>query len=155
MGGRIRRARAGEAASLSALALRAKAHWGYDDAFLAACREELTVPEAAIAAGEVSVHDDAGAAGYLWLRIAGGVAEVEHLFVAPERIGSGIGRALWAQAEAAARRRGIAELRLTADPFAEGFYGAMGCVPIGSEPSASVAGRLLPRLARRLDRCGG
>ena len=39
----IRPARAEEATTLSALALRAKAHWGYDEAFVAAYRDALTV----------------------------------------------------------------------------------------------------------------
>src|SRR5439155_15042308 len=39
----IRRASPAEAAQLSALALRSKAHWGYDSAFLEACVVPLTV----------------------------------------------------------------------------------------------------------------
>ncbi|HSD78740.1 MAG TPA: hypothetical protein VLA98_15100, partial [Solirubrobacteraceae bacterium] len=42
---RLRPARAGEAAALSALALRSKGHWGYDAAFLELCRPELTLAE--------------------------------------------------------------------------------------------------------------
>jgi len=37
----VRRARPQEAPALSALALRAKAHWGYDDAFMARAAAEL------------------------------------------------------------------------------------------------------------------
>ncbi|MGI5472915.1 hypothetical protein [Streptomyces sp. CA-132043] len=43
MGVLIRPAFATEAETLSDLALRSKAHWGYDTAFLGACRDELTV----------------------------------------------------------------------------------------------------------------
>lgn len=39
----IRDARPDEAGELTELALRSKAHWGYDAAFMASCREELTV----------------------------------------------------------------------------------------------------------------
>ena len=39
----IRMAKAGEAALLSDLAFRSKAYWGYSDAFMEACREELSV----------------------------------------------------------------------------------------------------------------
>ena len=39
----IRAARVGEAGFLSELALRSKAHWGYDAAFIEACRDELSV----------------------------------------------------------------------------------------------------------------
>ena len=39
----IRDASPGDCEALSALAFSSKAHWGYDDAFMAACRDELTV----------------------------------------------------------------------------------------------------------------
>ena len=39
----VRAARAAEAGDLTELALRAKASWGYDAAFMAACRDELTM----------------------------------------------------------------------------------------------------------------
>ncbi|MCO4698660.1 hypothetical protein LRR80_04748 [Streptomyces sp. RO-S4] len=39
----IRNARPDEAGELTEPALRSKAHWGYDEAFMASCREELTV----------------------------------------------------------------------------------------------------------------
>lgn len=51
----IRPARAGEAGALTRLMLRSKASNGYDEAFMAACERELTLPESAIAAGEVHV----------------------------------------------------------------------------------------------------
>ncbi len=44
----IRAARPGEADALSALCLRSKAHWGYDDDFLERCRFD-TFEEAAAA----------------------------------------------------------------------------------------------------------
>ena len=42
----VRAARPAEAEAISALALRSKAHWGYDPAFLEACREDLTIDPA-------------------------------------------------------------------------------------------------------------
>ena len=47
----IRPAHHTEASRLSALALRAKAHWGYSPAFMQACRAELTVSSEQIAQG--------------------------------------------------------------------------------------------------------
>jgi hypothetical protein len=41
--GQIRPARAGEADALTALALRSKAHWGYDAAFMEVVRPILTI----------------------------------------------------------------------------------------------------------------
>jgi hypothetical protein len=54
----IRRALPGEAASLSALALRSKALWGYDAAFIEACRASLTVDPEAIATYPFYVLDE-------------------------------------------------------------------------------------------------
>jgi len=56
----IRAARATDAEVLSELALRSKAHWGYDAAFLEACRSELTVQPENIARDVVVVLESAG-----------------------------------------------------------------------------------------------
>lgn len=45
----IRLARVTEAEILSDLALRSKAHWGYDAEFIEACRDELTVDASEVA----------------------------------------------------------------------------------------------------------
>jgi GNAT superfamily N-acetyltransferase len=147
----IRPAHADEAEILSDLAMRAKAHWGYDDAFLEACRQELSVPPEQIAAGTVWVADAAGTVlGFIDLRIADGAAELDACFVAPPAIGSGVGRALWEKAEALARDAGAAKIGLDSDPYAEGFYLAMGAMRVGEAPSGSIPGRVLPRMMKQL-----
>ena len=50
MPARIRRARADDAVRLTGLALRSKAHWGYDAAFMEACIPALTISSERIAA---------------------------------------------------------------------------------------------------------
>ena len=47
----IRLARLDEAEQLTQLALRSKASWGYSEEFMAACRDELTLTAARLAAG--------------------------------------------------------------------------------------------------------
>ena len=42
----VRPARAGEAAALTALCVRSKAHWGYDATFMRLCQASLTVSDA-------------------------------------------------------------------------------------------------------------
>ena len=140
-----RAARAGEAGPLSALALRSKAHWGYDEAFLEACREELAVAEADIAAGLVAVAEDAGAVlGFATVRLEA-PAELEALFVDPAVMGKGAGRALVAWARETARAAGVASLLVESDPNAEPFYLRHGAVRIGERTSPST-GRALPLL---------
>jgi GNAT superfamily N-acetyltransferase len=146
----IRPANPGEAAELSELALRSKAHWGYDAQFLERVRPLLTFTEDDLAtAAAVAVLEDIAGEPRGVYRITGAppAGELEDLWLDPQLIGRGHGRALFEHARDAARARGFTSLTIEADPNAEPFYLAMGAVPIGARRSPS--GRDLPLL--RLD----
>src|ERR671910_1950718 len=123
----IRRARPAEAAVLSALALRSKAHWGYDADFLAACQDDLTLSADDIATSAVYIFDgvDAPSGFYRLVLQDGSVVELDALFVEPAAMGQGVGRRLWRHAVATAATLGCSEIMLQSDPQAEGFYLAM------------------------------
>lgn len=142
------RPRAGEAAAISALALRSKGHWGYDAAFLDACRDELTYTAGDCASGDMVVaRVDGELAGFVTVAGTGPEGELRSLFVDPPWIGLGIGRALLERGLALARERGMRRLLVGADPGAEPFYVHAGAQRIGEVPSGSIPGRLLPQLA--------
>ena len=152
---RIRRAHLAEAPALTALVLRSKALWGYDDAFMALCRAELTVRPEAIAQGEVWVAERGGGlVGVLQLVPEDGqegrAVEVRLIFVDPAAVRAGVGTALWRHAEAHARALGAGRLTLDADPNAVLFYQRMGMQVVGRSPSGSIPGRMLPRMAKAL-----
>lgn len=142
----IRRARPAEAAVLSALALRSKAHWGYDAKFLAACRDDLTLTADDIAASTVYVYDgmEVPLGFYRLVLLDGGVAELDALFVEPAAMGQGVGRRLWRHAVATARELECSEMVWQSDPQAEAFYLAMGARRVGDSPSTVMPGRMLP-----------
>lgn len=145
----LRPGRPGEAAELSALALRSKAHWGYSTEFLEACRRELTVAESQLVA--VTVADAGGMiAGFSLLEDHEADTELAMLFVDPPWIGHGIGGRLLAAALATARSRGHRHVDLDADPGAAPFYLKYGAQHLADVPSGSIPGRLLPRLRFRL-----
>ncbi|MFD8707106.1 GNAT family N-acetyltransferase [Kitasatospora sp. NPDC059648] len=144
---RIRPARPDEAGLLTGIALRAKAYWGYDEAFMAACREELTLDAAAVERASTVVAEDGGRVlGFAALTGAPPSGELDMLFVEPDRIGGGIGRALFEHVREQARAAGLRRFTIDSDPNAEPFYLAMGATRIGSTPSGSVPGRELPLL---------
>jgi len=146
----IRPARPTDAPALSALARRAKAHWGYPEALLRMWRDELTFTPATIAAQDVLVAEEAGAPiGVVALSYEGETAEVEHLWIDPAAVGRGLGRLLFSRAAARAHRRGARRLVIDSDPHAEAFYRRMGARRVGSTPSRP-AGRALPRLVLAL-----
>jgi GNAT superfamily N-acetyltransferase len=147
----IRRARPDEADALRALAHRAKAHWPYSAGFLERVRPLLQLDAADVRAAEVWVLEAAGdVAGWHRVTLHADRAELEDLWLEPRWIGTGRGRTLFEHAVAVARRRGATRLEWDADPFAEGFYRAMGGIEIGRTPSVAEAGRTLPRMRLEL-----
>jgi GNAT superfamily N-acetyltransferase len=142
----VRAAKPGEAASLTALCVRSKAHWGYDAAFMKLSAATLNVNEADIALGRVLVAvDDAGRAiGMACVVPDGDMADLDALFVDPPAIGSGAGRALFDAAVALARKQGAGRMTILADPNAAAFYERMGARFLRNAPSDAIPGRTLP-----------
>lgn len=145
---RIRAARAEEAAALSELSLRSKAHWGYDPAFIDACADELRVEPAAIddtrQVWRVAVRDSRVAGLYGLTPMDADTVQLEALFVEPDVIGAGIGACLVDDAMCEARARGYQKMIIQGDPHAAGFYVAIGASQIGEQESGSIPGRYLP-----------
>jgi GNAT superfamily N-acetyltransferase len=145
----VRLARAEEAAVLTELSMRAKASWGYDDAFMAQCRAELTLTAERMEAWTVWVAErDGQVAGMIALAVDSDGAELEDFMVEPAFQGLGVGRALMDALLAECRRRGLASIGLDADPNAEPIYRRLGFSTVGQSPSASIPGRMLPRMVR-------
>lgn len=135
-----------ELGSLSALQMRSKAHWGYDDAFMAACKDELTLTPKDLSDTALAVGDlDGVLVGVAQVGPCGQDAELLALFIDPPYIGSGFGKQLFAWCVTAARNVSQTRLLIDADPDAASFYERMGAKRIGSTPSGSVPGRLLPQ----------
>ncbi|MFG2965782.1 GNAT family N-acetyltransferase [Streptomyces sp. NPDC048288] len=145
----IRSARSGEAGFLSELALRSKAHWGYDVEFLASCRAELTLTDAELGIRRTTVAERAGGiVGFTTLEGDPPQGVLGMMFVDPRAIGRGIGRLLFTHAVETAQALGFTRFTIDADPNAEPFYEAMGGVPVGRVPSGSIPGRTLTRYLR-------
>lgn len=138
----IRPAAPGDAKALTALAFRSKAHWGYDDEFMEACRPSLAIRATCVQPTFVASVDGVIAGFY---QLDG--SEVGAFFVDPPHIGRGVGRALWEHLIGEARSRGLSSVEILADPNAEGFYLTMGAERVGDAPS-DVFGpdRMLPLL---------
>lgn len=145
----IRQARPEEAALLTDLAFRSKAYWGYDEAFMEACRDDIRVTESFIARGHTFVHEAGGTVQGVYALVPrdGGEVDLDLLYVEPAAIGTGVGRRLWAHAVERARLLGFTRMHIPADPNAEPFYLRMGARRVGETPSTAIPGRMLPHLA--------
>ena len=150
---RIRRARIEEAPRLTALTMRSKAYWGYDERFMAAATADLTFkPGIYLPDFHVYILEN----NTEWLGFCslipqeGERVELYDLFVEPKYIGKGYGKQLWNHAVRVARELGFRTMFLTADPNARPFYERQGAVFIREKPSPVPGDRTNPMLEYRL-----
>lgn len=149
----LRPARLDELEALSELCLRAKSVWGYDAAFIEACRAELMLHASDLAGDAVYVAECGGAVvGLAQVSSEGTVASLEKLFIEPSAMRTGLGRQLFDWAARKARVLGARELNIESDPGAAEFYRRMGAGDDGFAASASIPGRTLPRLKLTFDK---
>jgi|SRR5438067_7411899 len=145
----IRGADPSEADTLTAIAHAAKRHWGYPDGWIEQWKPDLTITPQFMEDNEVFVAiDNDSIAGCCALVVTDALAEIEHMWIKPEHMGSGVGRALFEHARDRARELQLPVLELSADPNAEGFYERMGAKRIGDVPASmnGAAARVLPRM---------
>ena len=99
-----------ELSSLDELCLRSKAVWGYDDAFMTACRTELTLHPDELLSTHLQVAErDTIVVGLAQVKVTGTDANLLKLFVEPAQLRSGVGRLLFQWA--AAKARGLGAVR--------------------------------------------
>ena len=144
----IRRAVPDESTTLTRIALDAKRHWGYPDDWIKHWESDLTISPEFINNNQVYVAEQGGEIqGFYALCINDTKAELEHMWVAPQVIGTGIGKELFLDAMERAAGLRVREVEISSDPNAAGFYERMGARKIG-EVDSEVEGQLrkLPRM---------
>ena len=150
----IRRAAPEDARALTRIAFAAKRYWGYPETWIQDWREGLTITPEFVRSNEVyaAISDGEPFAFYALIGTGGKLA-LEHLWVSPGWIGSGVGRLLFEHASREAALRGASVVEIEADPNAEGFYLRMGARRVG-ENVYEIEGRkrTLPLLAVELSK---
>jgi GNAT superfamily N-acetyltransferase len=144
----IRPASVDEAAVLTQLALDAKRYWGYPEHWIKHWEADLTISPELIRGNHVYVAEaDGEIRGFYALTVSGEKAELEHMWVTPASIGTGIGKELFLDAMERAAALDVRDVEITSDPNAAGFYKRMGATQIG-ETDSPIDGqtRKLPRL---------
>ena len=129
---KIVRARAEDAAALTAIAFSAKRHWHYPERWIEAWRDTLTIQADFVNANETyAAVVDGREAGFYALCVAGDGVRLEHLWVLPASMNHGIGSSLFAHAVERARALGFLVMEIESDPNAEGFYQKLGARRVG------------------------
>ncbi|MFN2510648.1 MAG: GNAT family N-acetyltransferase [Pyrinomonadaceae bacterium] len=124
---RIREASTDEATALTAIAHDAKRHWGYPEHWIEHWQEDLTISPDFISNNEVYVAErENEIIGFYALVLGDRRAELEHMWVAPSHIGTGVGKELFIHAMQKAAGENVSAVEISSDPNAEGFYERMG-----------------------------
>jgi GNAT superfamily N-acetyltransferase len=137
-----------DAPTLTRIALQAKSYWGYPEHWITHWKDDLTITPEFIRDNHVYVIEDEGEVkGFYALCVVGNRAELEHMWVTPASIGTGIGKTLFLDAMDRAASLEVGSVELSADPNAAGFYRRMGATQIG-ETESVIDGhtRKLPRM---------
>ena len=145
---KVRLAKPEEAVVLTDLAHESKRHWGYPDNWISHWKDALTITPEYIEANQVFVaEDDERIIGFYALVVSGNRAELDHMWVSPDHMGTGVGKSLFVHAMRSAKGQNLSEVEILSDPNAEGFYQKMGAYRTG-ESVSEVDGqsRVLPRL---------
>lgn len=143
----IRRALPEEATRLTQIALDAKRYWGYPEHWIQHWESDLTISSDFIRDNHVYVAEENGEIrGFYALCVAANKAELEHMWVTPACIGTGIGKEMFLDAMERAAALEVNAVEFSSDPNAAGFYRRMGATQIG-ETDSSIEGqvRKLPR----------
>ncbi|MBX3037238.1 MAG: GNAT family N-acetyltransferase [Anaerolineales bacterium] len=127
----ISRATLNDADSLTQIAISAKRHWNYPEAWIQHWLPQLTISEEYISTNEVWIMTDGGKAiAFYALSQDEEGYELGHLWVLPEYIGKGIGKQLLQHAFERCKLLNITALKIYADPNAQTFYEKMGAKKI-------------------------
>lgn len=153
----IVRATPDDAPTLSAIAFAAKAHWGYPPEWMNEWRTAITIQTDYVRDHEAykaisPLTGEVNIAGFYALEGAGQTLILEHLWVLPDAMGTGVGRTLFAHAVNRAKALGASTLEWESDPNAEGFYLHMGAHRIGERRAdMDSKPRILPRMRLEIE----
>ena len=152
---RIRPAEPEEAELLSDVAWRSKEYWEYPVDMMSHFRDFLTITDDFIEKNPtyLAENEETGEIiGFYSIELLDDFKWwIRHLWVVPERIGTGVGGELFLHACEIAETVGADELNIIADPNVDEFYLHMGAEKVGEKTQKTGgADRKLPVLLIRL-----
>ena len=139
----FRLARLDDQGILNQISYRSKGYWGYPESWMEAWKKDLEVSESDLINENVLLVSISGKiTGFCCLRDEITYYEIIHLWILPEYIGKGIGKALL---DTAIKKFVVHQrpIRVEADPYAEEFYQRQGFVTF-SKIESYPKGRYLP-----------
>jgi GNAT superfamily N-acetyltransferase len=142
----IRASHEADAGDLTAVRIQSKGYWGYSNETLASWGPAMQITPEYIRSNLVrNIYSEGLLVGFYAIQ-RGDEDVLDHLWLLPQVIGKGMGRAALSHAVHYAGQCGIKSLRIVSDADAEGFYLHLGAKRVG-EIFSPLQNRMLPVLA--------
>ena len=153
----IRAAKTEDSEALTKISFASKNYWNYPKEYFEIWKNELTISRDYIHENDVFVYEKDGSiiGYYSMVNLKAGIEIsgipidkgiwLEHMFIDPDHIGTGIGTKLFQHMRERCISADIREVGILADPNARGFWEKMGCVYMREYPS-TIEGRTTPFL---------
>ncbi len=148
---KIEKAHRTDANALTELTIRSKDYWNYGAKQIEVWREDLTITPDYIDDNQIfKLIVSNNLVGFYAFRSEGkSLVKLHFLFVEPEYIGKGYGKALMDDFLERVRTTGYEKATLDSDPNAEKFYELLGFKTVG-KMKTKVEGRFLPIMEMEL-----
>ena len=148
---KIVKAKISDAEILTDLTLKSKSYWKYGDKQIEKWRDDLTISTKYISKSEVynlTVMNKI-LAYYSYFSLDNERVKLDNMFVHPDFIGQGYGKALINDFMIRAKNSGYNRVELEADPIAEEFYKKLGFRVTG-KTETSIENRFLPIMEKEI-----
>ena len=143
----IIRADVNDSLSLTDIAIRSEAYWGYDNEFMKNFKALYSVSEDFIAKNPTYIIKDKDIlVGFYGLLIEVAEISLEYLFIDPLYIGKGYGKMLWDHLLNECRTMNITSFTLVTSPQAKDFYIKLGALLCDEVDSLVIKGKKIPKL---------
>ncbi|MGC7873381.1 GNAT family N-acetyltransferase [Desulfosporosinus sp. SYSU MS00001] len=144
---RIRSAKTGESETLTNIAIRSEAYWGYGSSYMEKFQSIYKMTEEFIIKNPTFViEEDQNLLGFYGILTNNNDSILEYFFVDSIYIGHGYGKILWNQLVNNCKDLGIKKFCIVTSPQAKEFYVKMGANVCGEVESLLKKGRLIPVL---------
>lgn len=147
----IMRASVKDAELLASLEFRSESYWGYGSDFMDRFKNIYLITEEFISNNPTYIlKDNDIIIGFYGLLIGKEETSLEYLFIEPEYIGRGYGKALWNHALEECNKLGVREFTIITSPDARGFYLRLGATIYKEVDSLITTGHKTRKLIYRL-----
>jgi len=149
----IRYAKVDEYETLTDIAIKSEAYWGYDSDYMAKFKSIYNVSEEFIKNNPtVLIEEGNSIIGFYGLICKDNETSLEYFFIEPKYIGKGYGKLLWNYLVSDCKNLGIENFDIVTSPQAKEFYVKMGAIPCGEVESLLKKERIIPQLIYRVEK---